>query len=88
MELAAGAHIQQLKLCQALLVAKTPGDLVVKLVVFLSQLLHLLDLVFHQPLYLVPVEGEGVHIIETDWSIILSHHNLHRDRFNSNHHHP
>ena len=42
----------------------------------------------HQPLYLVPVEGEGVHIIETDWSIILSHHNLHHDRFNSNHHHP
>ena len=42
----------------------------------------------HQPLYLVPVEGEGVHIVETDWSIILSHHNLHHDRFNSNHHHP
>ena len=28
----------------------------------------------HQPLYLVPVEGEGVHIVETDWSIILSRH--------------
>ena len=26
----------------------------------------------HQPLYLVPVEGEGVHRVKTDWSIILN----------------
>ena len=122
----------------------SPGDLIVELIVFLSQLLHLLDLVFHlglefqsdwsnrcprllgchlmyrkiksiimfhwlwnidddddddgdaddedyndddddddgddnddddghQPLYLVPVESEGVHRVQIDWSIILSH---------------
>ena len=27
----------------------------------------------HQPLYLVPVESEGVHRVQIDWSIILSH---------------
>merc|ERR1719209_814816 len=57
---------------ETLLVPKTPGDLIVKLIMFLSQLLHLLDLVLHQPLNLVPVESEGVHFVETDWSIILS----------------
>jgi len=72
MKLAARTHVKELKLCEAFLVPKTPGDLIVKLIMFLSQLLHFLDLVLHQPLNLVPVESEGVHFVETDWSIILS----------------
>jgi len=58
-----------------------PGDLVVKLVVLFSQLLNLLDLIFHQPLYLIPVEGEGVHGVEADRAIILCYNVLQIHKF-------